>query len=125
MGSATAIRFMTSQGEMKIAAGECFEVHCQDMDFGEAMKGMRALEDKMIREMMESSACSPQLLQDELVETATDILRRGGEIYWMDGDIKHVHSVQKPHYFMPFGCNGECCEQTKSIVSSDKEILLA
>jgi hypothetical protein len=119
---------------MKSNAGECFEAQNEFLDIHlslsqvenlcseEMAKRMRENEDNIIRKFMKYSACSPQFLHDQLLESEVDVLRRGGEIYWMDGDIKHTHSVAKPHHFMPFGCNGQCCDQPKPNESSDKEI---
>jgi hypothetical protein len=48
---------------------------------------------------------------DDLLEKAKSVLRKGGEIFWFDGSVKHISSLKNPHPIMPLGCNGQCCNQ--------------
>jgi hypothetical protein len=51
-------------------------------------------------------------MQDDLLEKAKNVLKEGGEVFWFNGPVKHVHSLKKPHLI---GCFGQCCDQPERL----------
>lgn len=56
---------------------------------------------------------------DELLHKAVETLKDGQEVFWYDGDVKHIHSLKKPHPFKPFPCFGQCCNQPERLNPED------
>ena len=46
---------------------------------------------------------------NELMRQAMDVRRSGGVVYYYADGIRH--ELNDKNSFMPFGCQGQCCDQ--------------
>ena len=56
-----------------------------------------------------------QFIDKMSAQELLDFVNSGNEIIWYDGDVKHSHSLAKPHPHPTAVCNGECCNQEDNL----------